>query len=150
MWRKSIRSSLVASVCITGCASRDEGFTLPQGDAERGKAAFVSIGCVECHSVHHVELPESDAPGGRLLKLGGDVEYAKAYEDLVTGIINPSHRLAKGYKPSAEAVEGQSPMKVYNDVMTVAQLIDIVTFLQEHYVPIPRDQTPYPEYIYVP
>lgn len=136
-------------MCMAGCAPPDEGFTLPKGDAERGKATFVSLGCIECHSVHLVELPESPTAGERLLKLGGEIDYTKSYDALVTGIINPSHRLASGYR-SPEGVEGlPSPMKVYNDVMTVAQLIDIVTFLQEHYVRI-EDPTPYPEYVYVP
>jgi len=41
-------------------------------------------------------------------------------------------------------------MTVYNDVMTVAQLIDIVTFLEEHYELRPYEPTRYPEYIYMP
>ena len=40
-------------------------------------------------------------------------------------------------------------MTVYNDVMTVSQLIDIVTFLQSHYELRPYEPTPYPDY-YVP
>jgi sulfur-oxidizing protein SoxX len=136
-------------VCIAGCASPDEGFTLPQGDAERGKTTFVSLGCIECHSVHDIDLPTSPNAGERLVKLGGEIDYAKSYDALVTGIINPSHRLASGYKPPESAEEPKSPMKVYNDVMTVSQLIDIVTFLQEHYRRI-KDPTPYPTYIYLP
>jgi hypothetical protein len=136
-------------VCIAGCASPDEGFTLPQGNAERGKATFVSLGCIECHSVHDVELPASPTASARLVKLGGSVDYAKSYDALVTGIINPSHRVASSYEPPDAGEDGRSPMKVYNDVMTVSQLIDIVTFLQEHYVRI-TDPTSYPEYLYVP
>jgi hypothetical protein len=41
-------------------------------------------------------------------------------------------------------------MKVYNEVMTVAQLIDIVTFLEEHYELPPHDPSVYPEYVYLP
>jgi hypothetical protein len=41
-------------------------------------------------------------------------------------------------------------MTVYNDVMTVTQLTDIVTFLQEHYKVRPYEPTQYPEYIYMP
>jgi hypothetical protein len=40
-------------------------------------------------------------------------------------------------------------MTVYNDVMTVSQLIDIVAFLQAHYELRPYEPTPYPDY-YVP
>jgi hypothetical protein len=38
-------------------------------------------------------------------------------------------------------------MTVYNDVMTVTQLINLVTFLQEHYELRPYQPTTYPEYI---
>jgi hypothetical protein len=106
------------------------------------------MGCIECHSVHNVELPELSTASERRIRLGGEVDYAKTYEALVTGIINPSHRLASSYKPP-DVKADESPMTMYNDVMTVAQLIDIVTFLQGHYVRI-KDRTPYPRYVYVP
>ena len=39
-----------------------KGFTLPDGDAERGKDAFLSFHCYDCHSVSGVELPEAEEP----------------------------------------------------------------------------------------
>ena len=68
----------------------------------------------------------------------------KTYGDLVTAIVNPSHNLAKGYTPSLVAQDGKSRMTVYNDVMTVSQLIDIVAFLQAHYELQPHTPTTYP------
>ena len=60
------------------------------------------------------------------IKLGGEVARIKTYGELVTSIINPSHKLAKGYPPEAVASEeGQSKMKNYNDVMTVSQLLSV-------------------------
>jgi hypothetical protein len=82
--------------------------------------------------------------------LGGEVERPKSYADLVTGIINPSHRLAAGYAASMVAIDGKSRMTVYNDVMTVTQLTDIVTFLQEHYELRAYEPTSYPEYPLTP
>jgi hypothetical protein len=64
----------------------------------------------------------------------------------VTAIINPSHRLAQGYAESLVAQEGKSKMTVYNDVMTVSQLIDLVTFLQGKYKLWTPPPTSYPHY----
>jgi sulfur-oxidizing protein SoxX len=131
---------------IAGCASEDRGFTLPEGSAERGREAFVSFRCFDCHDVHNVELPERADSDEAIVKLGGEVTRAKRYGDLVTGIINPSHRLAAAYSPKESAGSEKSPMKVYNDVMTVAQLIDIVTFLHQPYELQPYEPTTYPIY----
>ena len=57
----------------------------------------------------------------------------KTYGELVTSIINPSHKLAKGYPLDLVSNDGQSKMPVYNGFMTVQELIDIVIFLQPHY-----------------
>jgi hypothetical protein len=143
------RSALFAAClggCVAGCAGNESSFTLPKGDAERGQAAFVHFRCYDCHRVKGVELPTSEEPDQVLVQLGGEVERPREYSDLVMGIINPSHRLAKGYSPNLVSQDGKSRMTVYNDVMTVTQLIDIVTFLQAHYELRPYEPTPYPVY----
>jgi hypothetical protein len=81
-----------------------------------------------------------------VVELGGKVQRLRTYGDLVTAIVNPSHRLAKGYDPSLVANEGKSRMTVYNDVMTVSQLADIVAFLQAHYELQPYEPTSYPDF----
>lgn len=135
---------------LSGCAAPDDGFTLPSGDAERGRAAFVKFRCFDCHQVHGAELPVGENPDQVIVKLGGEVSREKSYSDLVTGIVNPSHRLAKGYDASLVSTDGKSRMTVYNDVMTIAELVDVVTFLQEHYELRPYEPTTYPEYTYMP
>lgn len=150
MWTARILAVLLPIASITGCAVNDEGFSLPTGDAERGHAAFIEFRCFDCHEVHQVDLPKSDKSDQVLVKLGGEVTREKSYADVVTGIINPSHRLAAGYAVSEVSENGRSRMTVYNDVMTVTQLIDIVTFLQEHYALRPYEPTTYPEYPLMP
>jgi hypothetical protein len=114
---------------------------------ERGKAAFVQFRCYDCHSVSGVELPAGEEPNQAIVTLGGEVARIKTYGELVTSIINPSHRLASGYsKDLVTTGEGQSRMTNYNDVMTVSQLIDVVAFLQSHYELVPYEPTPYPPY----
>jgi hypothetical protein len=133
-------------VCLVGCGSEDNTFTLPQGDAERGQAAFISFRCFDCHLVHGVNLPPGEEPNQVMVELGGEVERLREYGDLVTAIVNPSHRLAKGYNEELVARDGKSRMTVYNDVMTVTQLNDIVTFLQAHYKLKQYEPTRYPDY----
>jgi hypothetical protein len=132
--------------CLIGCSSGDNEFTLPPSDAERGQAAFVAFRCYDCHRVQSVELPVGEEPDQVMVELGGEVERLRDYGDLVTAIINPSIRLAKGYTPGLVGDDGKSRMTVYNDVMTVSQSIDMVTFLQSHYQLRPFEPTPYPVY----
>jgi hypothetical protein len=85
-------------------------------------------------------VPLADPP---FVELGGDVTKVKTYGDLVTSIINPSHKLAKGYPHDEVANNDESKMYNYNNFMTVQELIDIVMFLQPHYdVVIPYSAYP--------
>ena len=144
-----IKLSIAASfvlVCLGGCESevRSQGtLHLPEGDAERGKAQFVSLGCVNCHSVVGAELPEGEGPVRVVLGSSGRV---KSYGDLVTSVVNPSHKLSRRYRPSAVSEGGESLMTSYNDVMTVTDLTDIVAFLQGHYQRIDRPRYQYRRY----
>lgn len=141
-----ISAMLCLIACLAGCARRDDtGYTLPPGNAERGQAAFIAFRCFDCHRVQGVELPLGEEPDQVVVELGGDGNRTKTYGELVTGIINPSHNLAKGYTPSLVAQDGKSRMTVYNDVMTVSQLVDIVAFLQAHYELRPQTPTTYPQ-----
>jgi sulfur-oxidizing protein SoxX len=106
---------------------------LPDGDATQGKAEFVAFRCYDCHSIAGLDLPEREESEQTIVALGGEVLQIKTYGDLVTSIINPSHRLAKGFPPEEVAEDGVSKMTNYNDVITVSQLIDLVAFLQSHY-----------------
>ena len=138
---------------IVGCdggPKSGKGFTLPEGDAERGQATFVALNCHACHTVSGVELPELKGEREVNVALGGEVTKIKTYGELVTSIINPSHRLAKGYLLEEIAnEEGESKMKNYNEVMTVEQLIDLVAFLQSHYELKEYEPTDYPTYPYM-
>jgi hypothetical protein len=63
----------------------------------------------------------------------------------LTSIINPSHRLAPGYKVEEAALDGKSPMGLtyLNEIMTVQQLTDLVIFLQPLYKVRPPPYNPY-------
>jgi hypothetical protein len=124
------------------------GFRLPDGDADRGLEAFTALQCHACHSVEGLDL-QFLGTGAADVKLGGTVLRVKTYGELVTSIINPSHKLAPGYRPQEVSTEGESLMTLahVNDVMTVQQLIDVVAFLQAHYEVVPPEYDPY-TYVY--
>jgi len=129
--------------CVPGPTS-GKGFTLPAGDAKQGEQDFVSLQCHACHSVTGVELPEIAAEVEPKVELGGKVPRISTYGELVTSIINPSHKLARGYTAETVAEGGKSRMKNYNDVLTVQQLTDLVMFLQPRYELEPFEPTYYP------
>jgi L-cysteine S-thiosulfotransferase len=64
--------------------------------------------------------------------------------ELVTSIIHPSHGLAPGFKKEQLKEARLSPMPEFNDIMTVRQMIDLVTFLQSRYQRLEPDYLPYP------
>ncbi len=133
---------------LSGCADHrvQVGFSLPEGNAERGREAFVYLQCHSCHTVSGLELPrEPHPPEPPFVELGGPVVQVKTYDQLIAAIINPSHELAEGYPADVVSEDGDSRMPVYNQVMTVQELIDIVTFLQPLYEVVAPEYS-YPRY----
>jgi mono/diheme cytochrome c family protein len=130
---------MVAAVLagLAGCEAdrmSEKGFSLPEGNALAGREAFVYMHCHECHTVVGEEFPAVAMADPPFVELGGKVTRVKTYGQLVTAIINPSHKLASGYPVEQVTNDGvQSRMPVYNGYMTVQELIDIVAFLQPHY-----------------
>ena len=140
---------IIVLATLTACSGGKKsplGFSLPEGDAEAGKVAFVSLQCNACHSTPDVEQFEGALPSDISVSLGGDVSQVKTYANLVTSVINPSHRISKANPPEMVAVDGVSRMPNYNALMTVEQLIDVVAYLQPHYKLRLYQRMPYPNY----
>jgi sulfur-oxidizing protein SoxX len=130
--------TLIAGTMLTlgGCGAdrmSEKGFSLPEGDPIRGKDTFLYMHCHECHTIAGEDLPRVELADPPFVELGGTVTRVKTYGELVTAIINPSHKLARGYPIDVVSNEGESKMPVYNSFMTVQELIDIVMFLQPYY-----------------
>ncbi len=138
---------LVLSGCDPFSKESPQGFSLPEGNKEDGKAAFARLGCNACHFVPAIPQLTPVAEGAISIELGGEGPKIKTYADLVTSIINPSHRFAKGYPLDQIQRDGISNMPVYNNVMTVEELVDLVTFLQPHYRLERYHPTNYPHYL---
>lgn len=134
--RAALFIALAALSGLSACEAdrmSEKGFSLPQGNAANGKEAFIYMHCHECHTVVNEELPTLALSDPPYVQLGGKVTRVKTYGELVTSIINPSHKLARGYPLEQVTNNGQSKMPNYNGYMTVQELIDIVAFLQPHY-----------------
>ena len=142
-WR--IVGLVLCTAALQACATEyGAGFYLPEGDANRGRQAVAELKCQSCHDIKGLE---SAAPlvGATRVKLGGQTDRIKTYGDLVTSIVNPSHRIARDYPRSAVTTNGVSSMNLayLNGVMTVQQLVDLVAFLQSEYEVVPPPSTPY-------
>jgi hypothetical protein len=111
------------------------GFELPDGDAARGREAFVNLRCTGCHEVEGLEdeLPRPVATPETGVKLGGLAMREPTDGELVTSMVNPSHQLyPAGEEQRITSGEG-SRMANLNETMTVQNLIDIAAFLHERY-----------------
>lgn len=132
-----------ASACDQDAMMSQRGFRLPDGDPEAGREAFLYMQCHQCHTIEGEQLPGIPGQEPPYVELGGKVTKVKTYGELVTAIINPSHKLATGYAKELVADGDESKMYVYNDHMTVKELTDIVMFLQPHYeVVVPNFRYP--------
>lgn len=136
MKARTFAAVIIVLATLTACSGGKKsplGFSLPEGNAEAGKATFVNLQCNACHSTPDVEQLAGALPGDISLSLGGDVPRIKTYANLVTSVINPSHRISKANPPEMVSVGDVSRMPNYNGLMTVEQLIDVVAYLQPHY-----------------
>jgi mono/diheme cytochrome c family protein len=140
MYRKAIPVLWFAAFFLSSCAAPERspsGFRLPEGDVEAGQAAFLALQCNACHQVRGLDLPGPVAEPPVPVALGGTVDYQPTDGRFVTSIINPSHKLARGYPKERIESGGISRMADYSDVMTVRQLVDLVAFLHSRYEFVP-------------
>jgi L-cysteine S-thiosulfotransferase len=141
MWRTVTLALALLAMLTIGCVNprSSAGFRLPDGDAERGRAAFLQLKCYNCHTVSGVDLAVRGREYAylRSVVLGGETRRVRTYGDLVTAIINPSHSLAPGYPKELITKDGKSAMADFNDTLTVHQLTDLVAFLQSRYQLLP-------------
>ena len=148
-----------AALCLAlvSCGNKEKrqakGFSLPEGDSEQGRTAFVQLDCHRCHTVRGATLPEPAAKSDVHFALGGEVRVVKSYGQLVTAIIQPQHVVTPKYLATLKKEEREgvaSPMPNYNTVMTVQQMTDLVTFLHGHYKKAEPEYNDHPYIYYSP
>jgi len=126
--------ALVGLIGLWACDSRHSpaAFHLPAGDIDRGKMAFLDLGCHSCHEVTGKDLPAPSVQPAVPVKLGGVVERRLSDAYIVTALLDPSYQLAP-YDKTQITSEGKSRMPCYAGKMTTQQMIDVVAFLQSRY-----------------
>jgi len=148
----SKRAVLFGLTCIFVLASCNKGvdsprgFSLPDGDPEAGKLVFLKHHCLDCHNVAGLQDQNVEREHEPPIELGSNSAIVKTYAELVTSIINPSHRMTRGAQWVTLDKNGDSIMPIYNDVLTVSELIDLVSYIQPYYKVTPWPYTAYPNY----
>lgn len=113
------------------------GFRLPEGDLENGRQVYIDMHCSSCHVIAGMEGLREGIDPEMSVPIGGMQTHIDTYGQLVTSVINPSHRIAGSFRKDEYTEDGKSIMRSYNDVMTVTELIDLVVFLQAQYSEFP-------------
>lgn len=142
---------LIASglLCLSACDAGPDapkGFSLPKGDSVNGQQVLIKHQCLACHTIKGVTDDALALELDEAVHLGGEKSKVTTYAELVTSIINPSHKIARAYALNTVDESGVSKMRNYNDVMTVTELIDVVTYLQPHFKVKPYQYTEYGRY----
>lgn len=134
-------------ILLFGCesdAQSPRGFSLPEGNAESGQVVFEKYQCNDCHKIiGDTENESSQYLVVKPIPLGGSTGRVKTYAELVTSIINPSHKLTPRQPASFTSEDGVSLMRVVNDELTVSELIDLVAYLQPKYKVLPYRTSDY-------
>jgi Cu/Ag efflux protein CusF len=96
-------------------------FTMPKGDAAKGRAVFEKFECYDCHEVRGENFPYPTDSAPELSQMGPlhPVEY------FAESVIDPNAVVPKGYRNSA----GKSPMSNFTEKMTVKELIDVSAYI---------------------
>jgi Cu/Ag efflux protein CusF len=95
---------------------------MPKGDPSKGREGFTKFECQFCHEVRGEDFPFAGADYGPELSQMGSMHPLEYFTE---SIINPSAWAAKQDRDS----NGNSRMPVYNDRMTVQELIDLSAYL---------------------
>ena len=106
--------------------------TLPPGDAQAGRTAFLVLKCTDCHRVEGEKEFPAPIGGSQGPDLDRTLKLRPASE-LATAIIVPSHSMSLRTSDELRArlaKEELSPMGDFSRAMTVRQLVDLIAYLQ--------------------
>lgn len=134
MKRTMMALILILGLAAPAAANRDEGmmkadyFFLPQGDAARGREAFLKLKCQTCHAVEGEKdftVPVAEKAGPVLGTR--QARYSPGW--LADAIVSPSHTIAAGSGGKSES-GNLSRMGDFKDAMTVGEMIDLIAYIR--------------------
>lgn len=115
-------------------ANKDEGMTpaggffLPDGNVEAGQKAFARLKCNSCHWVQNeIRLSEPVAEKTGPMIGWKQASYSPGW--IANSIVSPSHTIALDSDGEAEGSQ-LSRMGDFKDIMTVRELMDIVSYIK--------------------
>lgn len=149
---KNLTITFLSILFLTACDISPKsslGFTLPDGDVALGEKSFAEFRCSDCHVVSGKPglsvRPDGSDPIMEI-NLGGKTRRVSTYGQLVTAIINPSHRASQEYWAAQQDPNINVDMRNYNDIMSVTDLVNLVAFIQNQYEFEPFTRTEYQDY----
>ncbi len=102
-------------------------FSLPKGDAAKGREVFAKLECYSCHEVKGEKFPGVSETG----KAGPELAAMAPHhppEFFAESIVNPGAFIEKG--KGYAAADRSSKMPSFNDSLTVQELVDLVAYLK--------------------
>ena len=100
---------------------KDWRFTMPTGDAVKGRAVFEKFECYYCHEVRGEQFPAPTESAPELSQMGP----MHPVEFFVESIMNPNAIVPKAYRQP----DGKSPMTDFTEKMTIRELIDVSAYV---------------------
>ena len=121
--RESIHAT-IEQLHEAGGVPRGWRFRLPPGDAQRGGRVFARLQCYRCHRLRGEPYPAPSAAGPELTGIGG--HHPVSY--IAESILDPNAVIVEG--PGYTGRDGRSTMPEYRHVLSVAELLDLVAYLE--------------------
>jgi Cu/Ag efflux protein CusF len=100
---------------------KDWRFTMPTGDAAKGRAVFEKFECYYCHQIRGENFPSPTENAPELSQMGP----VHPVEFFAESIVNPNAVIPKTYRQA----DGKSPMTNFAEKMTVQELIDVSAYV---------------------
>jgi Cu/Ag efflux protein CusF len=97
-------------------------FTLPKGDAVKGRGVFAKYECYFCHEVRGEDFVFAGVDYGPELSQMGPLHPLEFFAE---SIMNPNAVVSAEYRDA----DGKSAMPSYNEKMTAQELIDVSAYL---------------------
>jgi Cu/Ag efflux protein CusF/cytochrome c553 len=96
-------------------------FTMPTGDAAKGRAVFEKFECYDCHEVRGENFPYPTDSAPELSQMGPlhPVEY------FAESVIHPDAIVPRPFRNA----QGKSPMTDFTEKMTLRELIDVSAYI---------------------
>jgi len=96
---------------LIGCnrlPDSSKGFSLPQGNALAGVNIFLKYQCLACRCIEKLHYKTVNKELETPMHLGVTSTRVMTYADLITSIINPSHKMSSDYSLLSTQASGVS------------------------------------------